>query len=173
MGKVSRSVRRDSSSGRIVGRPGGSCNVRGPLERRTESDPELRARWHPDRRPHEQSVPVAQRPAADRCLAAHDPAGVPDLGCEREHQYRPGVRRWSAARRAPAMPQHDPRFGDIRIGAQPMDPGTLSISVPNDPLISSTLSGDVLINSDLNFSNGSHNLFTARLARGRPCFRHR
>ena len=42
-------------------------------------------------------------------------------------------------------PQHDPRFGDIRIAAQPMDPGTLAISVPNDPLVSSTLSGDVLI----------------------------
>ena len=60
-------------------------------------------------------------------------------------------------------PQHDPRFGDIRIGAQPMDPGTLSISVPNDPLISSTLSGDVLINSQVNFNNGSNNLFTALL----------
>src|SRR4029077_12768063 len=61
------------------------------------------------------------------------------------------------------QPQHDARFGDIRIGAQPMDPGTLSISVPNDPLVSSTLTGDVLLNSDVNFNNGSNHLFTALL----------
>src|SRR6516165_1749164 len=30
-------------------------------------------------------------------------------------------------------PQHDPRFGDIRVGAQAMAPDQLSISVPNDP----------------------------------------
>jgi Bacterial Ig-like domain (group 2)/Matrixin len=60
-------------------------------------------------------------------------------------------------------PQHDPRFGDIRIGAQPMDPGTLAISVPNDPLVSSTLSGDVLINSDSNFSDVPNKLFAAVL----------
>ena len=47
--------------------------------------------------------------------------------------------------------QHDPRFGDIRIGAQPMAPDALSISVPNDPAVSSTLSGDVLINTSDNF----------------------
>src|SRR4051794_2216252 len=28
--------------------------------------------------------------------------------------------------------QHDPRFGDIRVGAQPMAADALSISVPND-----------------------------------------
>ena len=60
-------------------------------------------------------------------------------------------------------PQHDPRFGDIRIAAQPMDPGTLAISVPNDPLVSSTLSGDVLINSDANFNDVPNKLFSAVL----------
>jgi hypothetical protein len=60
-------------------------------------------------------------------------------------------------------PQHDPRFGDIRIGAQPMDPSTLSISVPNDPLVSSTLTGDVLINSTVDFNSGSNSLFSAIL----------
>jgi hypothetical protein len=49
--------------------------------------------------------------------------------------------------------QHDPRFGDIRIGAQPMAASALSISVPNDPAVSSTLTGDVLINTADNFSN--------------------
>ena len=46
---------------------------------------------------------------------------------------------------------------------QRIDPGTVSISVPNDPLISSTLSGDVLINSQVNFNNNTHNLLTALL----------
>jgi hypothetical protein len=44
-----------------------------------------------------------------------------------------------------------------------MDPGALSISVPNDPMVSSTLTGDVLINSAVNFDGGSNNLFTALL----------
>jgi hypothetical protein len=52
--------------------------------------------------------------------------------------------------------QHDPRFGDIRVGAQPMAPESLSISVPNDPTLSSTWGGDVLINSNDSF--GSHGL---------------
>ena len=43
--------------------------------------------------------------------------------------------------------QHDPRFGDIRVGAQSMAPDALSISVPNDPTLSSSWTGDVLINS--------------------------
>lgn len=47
--------------------------------------------------------------------------------------------------------QHDPRFGDIRVGAQLMAADALSISVPNDPAVSSTLSGDVLINTADNF----------------------
>jgi hypothetical protein len=52
--------------------------------------------------------------------------------------------------------QHDARFGDIRVGAQPMSADALSISVPNDPTLSSTLTGDVLVNSNEVF--GSHNL---------------
>jgi hypothetical protein len=51
------------------------------------------------------------------------------------------------------LSQHDPRFGDIRIGGQPMAASALSISVPNDPAVSSTLTGDVLINTADNFSN--------------------
>jgi hypothetical protein len=54
------------------------------------------------------------------------------------------------------LPQHDPRFGDIRIGAQSMSPDSLSISVPNDPTLSSTWTGDVLINASDKF--GSHDL---------------
>jgi len=41
--------------------------------------------------------------------------------------------------------------GDIRIGARPMSPEVLSISVPHDPFLSGTLSGDVLLNSAARF----------------------
>jgi hypothetical protein len=51
--------------------------------------------------------------------------------------------------------EHDPRFGDIRIGAQVMAPDAMSISVPNDPTLSSSWGGDVLINSTEDFgTNG-------------------
>src|SRR5438270_5499068 len=52
--------------------------------------------------------------------------------------------------------QHDSRFGDIRVGAQSMSSDALSISVPNDPTLSSTWTGDVLLNSNESF--GSHGL---------------
>ena len=59
--------------------------------------------------------------------------------------------------------QHDPRFGDIRIGAQPMGPEVLSISVPNDPGDSSTLTGDVLINTSDKFGGKSLDVFSVLL----------
>ena len=49
--------------------------------------------------------------------------------------------------------QHDSRFGDIRVGAQAMAADVLSISVPNDPAVSSTLTGDVLVNSGGNITS--------------------
>jgi hypothetical protein len=63
----------------------------------------------------------------------------------------------------PGPAQHDPRFGDIRIGAQSMSPGQLSISVPNDPTLSSTWGGDVLINSNDNFGSGGLDLYSVML----------
>jgi hypothetical protein len=54
--------------------------------------------------------------------------------------------------------QGDPRFGDIRVGAQPMAPDALSVSVPNDPTLSSTWTGDVLINSNEAFGGNNLNL---------------
>jgi hypothetical protein len=57
-------------------------------------------------------------------------------------------------------PQDDPRFGDIRVGAQSMAPGQLSISVPNDPTLSSSWGGDVLINSDVPFGSGGLDLYS-------------
>lgn len=43
--------------------------------------------------------------------------------------------------------QRDPRFGDIRIAAQPMSPETLSVSAPAEFAASGTLGGDILLNS--------------------------
>ena len=59
--------------------------------------------------------------------------------------------------------QHDPRFGDIRIGAQPMGPEVLSVSVPNDPTLSSTWTGDVLVNSNETFGPGGLDLYSVLL----------
>lgn len=42
--------------------------------------------------------------------------------------------------------QGDARFGDIRIGAQPMAADALGVTVPYDPFLSGTWSGDVLLN---------------------------
>jgi hypothetical protein len=60
-------------------------------------------------------------------------------------------------------PQHDSRFGDIRVGAQAMDADVLSISVPNDPAVLSTLTGDVLINTSDNFGKNGMDLFSVML----------
>jgi hypothetical protein len=61
------------------------------------------------------------------------------------------------------LSQHDPRFGDIRIGAQPMSADALSITVPNDPSLSSTWKGDVLINSNDRFGGNNLNVFSVLL----------
>src|SRR5262245_49926073 len=52
----------------------------------------------------------------------------------------------------PGPTQGDPRFGDIRIGAQAMSSEVLSVSVPNDPALSGTLAGDVFLNSAVSFT---------------------
>jgi hypothetical protein len=43
--------------------------------------------------------------------------------------------------------QADTRFGDVRLGAQPMSAEALSVSVPHDPFLSGTWAGDVFVNS--------------------------
>jgi hypothetical protein len=63
----------------------------------------------------------------------------------------------------PGPAQHDSRFGDIRIGAQSMSSDALSISVPNDPTLSSTWGGDVLINSNDNLGSGGLDLYSVML----------
>jgi hypothetical protein len=63
----------------------------------------------------------------------------------------------------PGLSQGDPRFGDIRIGAQPMSPDVMSISVPHDPYLAGTWSGDILLNSNIDFTAPSSNLYGVML----------
>jgi hypothetical protein len=64
---------------------------------------------------------------------------------------------------APGLKQGDPRFGDIRIGAQPMSRDALSVSVPHDPYLAGTWSGDVLLNSATDFTAPDANLYSIML----------
>jgi hypothetical protein len=59
--------------------------------------------------------------------------------------------------------QGDPRFGDIRIGAQAMSPQTVSVSVPHDPFFSGTWSGDVFFNDTYHFGPKTIDLFSVAL----------
>ncbi|HEX6961325.1 MAG TPA: matrixin family metalloprotease, partial [Lacipirellula sp.] len=45
----------------------------------------------------------------------------------------------------------DPRFGDIRVGAAPLDEGVFAIAVPSTDVVSGTWVGDVIINSNAAF----------------------
>ena len=64
---------------------------------------------------------------------------------------------------APGAAHADPRFGDIRIGAIPMSPEALSVSVPHDPFMTGTWAGDMLLNSNVKFGSGKTDLFTVAL----------
>jgi hypothetical protein len=55
--------------------------------------------------------------------------------------------------------QETPRFGDIRIGAAPLSPNVLAVSVPHDPYDSGGWSGDVILNSTVNFTNQQTDLY--------------
>jgi hypothetical protein len=61
------------------------------------------------------------------------------------------------------LTQGDARFGDIRIGAQPMSPLALSVSVPPDPFVSGTWAGDVLLNSAVKFDGTGTDLYSVML----------
>jgi hypothetical protein len=62
--------------------------------------------------------------------------------------------------------QGDPRFGDLRIAAAPLGPGSLAFAAPFDPL-AGTWSGDLILNSQDPFTigggNGSYDLFSVVL----------
>jgi|GEM_PF-5662439 len=63
----------------------------------------------------------------------------------------------------PGPDQGDPRFGDIRIGAVPLPADVLAVSVPHDPFLSGTWSGDILLNSTVAFDTNQANLFPVML----------
>lgn len=64
---------------------------------------------------------------------------------------------------APGLTQHDPRFGDIRIGAHAMAGDALAISVPSDPSMTGTWTGDLLINTADLFDAAHLDLFSVVL----------
>jgi hypothetical protein len=51
------------------------------------------------------------------------------------------------------------RFGDIRIGAMPLSPTVLAVSVPHDPFLSGGWSGDILLNSTIAFTAPQTDLY--------------
>jgi hypothetical protein len=63
----------------------------------------------------------------------------------------------------PGLNQGDSRFGDIRVGGQPMAAGALAVSVPHDPFLSGTWSGDVLFNTAIQFKGNSGLLYSVAL----------
>ncbi|SRR5579883_204084 len=53
------------------------------------------------------------------------------------------------------LKEGDPRFGDIRIGAQPMGSDVLAVADPYDPFVANTWVGDILLNSSASFGIGT------------------
>lgn len=64
---------------------------------------------------------------------------------------------------AAGQAQHDPRFGDIRIGAHAMAADALAISIPNDPSMTGTWTGDLLLNTADLFDAAHLDLFNVVL----------
>jgi hypothetical protein len=63
----------------------------------------------------------------------------------------------------PGFVQGDPRFGDIRLGAHAMTPEVLAVSVPPDPALAGTWTGDVLLNSAYAFTGNPFSLLTVAM----------
>ena len=68
-----------------------------------------------------------------------------------------------AAFGSPGPSQHDPRFGDIRIGAQAMSPDVMAITVPGDPNVAGSWTGDVLFNTQYTYGHGNYDLLSVAL----------
>lgn len=49
---------------------------------------------------------------------------------------------------APGLTQGDPKFGDVRIAAVPLQSDVIAISIPHNDLVSGTWAGDILLNSN-------------------------
>ena len=54
---------------------------------------------------------------------------------------------------AAGAPYSDPRFGDIRIAAIPLDETLFAFSVPHDEFVGGTWAGDIIINSEAEFTS--------------------
>jgi hypothetical protein len=52
-----------------------------------------------------------------------------------------------------------PRVGEIRLGAVPLSPGVLAVAVPHDPYLSGSWSGDIVLNSTINFTQPQSDLY--------------
>jgi hypothetical protein len=63
----------------------------------------------------------------------------------------------------PGPVQGDPRYGDIRIGARPLAPSVLAVSVPLDPYLGGAWSGDILLNSTYDFTQPQSDLYGVML----------
>lgn len=75
-----------------------------------------------------------------------------------------GVRADSgAAFGTPGLAQNDPRFGDIRIGGNPMASEVLAIASPPDPALSGTWAGDVLVNTAYRFDGNPYSLLAVAM----------
>jgi hypothetical protein len=61
---------------------------------------------------------------------------------------------------APGLPQGDPRFGDIRIGAEAMAPSSLASTVMPRPSVAGTWAGDIVLNDTANFTSSTSNLYS-------------
>jgi hypothetical protein len=51
------------------------------------------------------------------------------------------------------------RVGEIRLGAAPLSPGVLAISVPHDPFLAGNWSGAIILNSTINFAQPQDDLY--------------
>jgi hypothetical protein len=63
----------------------------------------------------------------------------------------------------PGLAQGNPHFGDIRIGAQPMSPDALAVSVPHDPFVAGRWAGTIFLNSAYNFTAPQADLYSVML----------
>ena len=63
---------------------------------------------------------------------------------------------------APGFTQGDPQFGDVRIGAVPLQSDVIAISIPHNDVVSGTWAGDILFNSNAAL-DGIDELFSVAL----------
>jgi hypothetical protein len=54
-------------------------------------------------------------------------------------------------------------FGNIRIGAAPLSPDVLAVSSPHDPFLSGSWSGDIILNSTIDFTQPQTDLYGVML----------